>query len=103
MPTAATASTARDYASAAVAPWPLSRFSPFNPSTCQTVWPELPVNAASPQLQPERWRESSAGGQGLAQGIIDGMPRQGVGVVDSQAKCSPMGTILGTTFSAQVL
>jgi hypothetical protein len=43
MPTPAAASTERCHASAAVAPWSFSQFSPFDPSTCQIVLPEEPV------------------------------------------------------------
>jgi hypothetical protein len=76
IPTAAAASTARYHASAGVAPSTLSRFSPFDPSTCQTVRPELPVNAASLQDQPEpwrRWRDSSAEDLAEAAEVVGGM------------------------------
>jgi hypothetical protein len=66
IPAAAAASTARCHASAGVAPSARIRFSPFEPSTCQTVRPLDPVKAASPHDQPERRRRSrdaSAGGK----------------------------------------
>jgi hypothetical protein len=58
IPIAAAASTARHHASAGVPPSTRIRFSPFDPSTCQTIQPELPVNAASPQHQPDRRRKA---------------------------------------------
>jgi hypothetical protein len=56
IPHAAADSTARCHASAGGTPSTRIRFSPLEPSTCQTVRLEGPVNAASPVLQPERRR-----------------------------------------------
>jgi hypothetical protein len=65
IPHAEAARTAPCQASAGVMPTTRIWFSPFEPSTRQTVAPLGPTKTARPTLQPLRWRrsrDSSAGG-----------------------------------------